>query len=439
MQISRDDLARLYPRAIPAWLDALARLAPQLTEFYDFTRLDWVHFAGQIGAETDGLSLREMRENLRFTTAARILQVYNYRLGVALENDEQLRAKYRTKSALAAALVGQPDYLADVVYGGREGTPWMQGSRYIGRGPTQITHLDNYRAVGAEIQLQPGGQSVDLVYNPDALATEPELGVRAAFADWHLKRLSRWARADNTDAVSALLNTGSPHKTNIVNGLDRRRRWVARARGVWPATVERGATHEVAHGADSGDGTLAVLTEGSTGPAVREAQELLRARGYAVGAVDGVYGPLLARAVVALQHEHGLPVDGNLDAADWDVLRQTAPVDLGARATAQTLPGSRQIGAGHVAQRAAETVGAAGIVETAGQVVTGSSPTAAVVDALGQAGQIVGKFSVLGVRIEPHVGLLVLAGVAAVPLWLWGRRLVSARLAAYRSGLNLSR
>jgi putative chitinase len=231
--ITREELARMYPRAIPEWLDAMAELAPVLCKFYGFNRLDWVHLAGQVSAETSGLSLARMQENMTFTTTRRILEVYSYRLGVALQREPALKAKYGTKEKLAQSLVRNPKELADLVYGGREGTPWRAGSRYIGRGPTQITHLNNYHAIDNEIARQPGGENLNLVAHPEKLADDPELGIRSAFADWHIKGLSRWAQKDDCDTLSDALNTGNIRDNVKPHGLPMRRSETAKAKRIW--------------------------------------------------------------------------------------------------------------------------------------------------------------------------------------------------------------
>lgn len=233
MTITREALAAMFPRAIPAWFDALHELAPVLGDHYNFNRLDWCHFCGQISAETNGLSLPSMRENMAFRTPRRIMEVYSYRLGIALKREPDLARRFGTREKLAAHLVNKPKDLADIVYGGREGTPWMQGSKYIGRGPTQVTHLNNYRAVGEEIATQPGGDAFDLVGNPDLLATDPELGIRAAFADWHIKGLSRWARQDRADLVSDKLNTGNVKDNVKPHNLAGRLAATAKAKKIW--------------------------------------------------------------------------------------------------------------------------------------------------------------------------------------------------------------
>ncbi len=242
--ITREDLARMYPRALPEWLDAMAELAPLLANHYGFNRLDWVHFLGQIGAETNGLSLARMQENMNFTTAKRIKEVYSYRLKLAINyvttgrQKEPAWVRGKTVDQVAASLVRKPKELADIVYGGREGTGWLQGSKYVGRGPTQITHLNNYKAIGEEIARQPGGASIDLVATPEKLADDPELGIRSAFADWHIKGLSRWAQNDDCDTLSDALNTGNIRDNVKPHGLPERRRQTAIAKGIWRSEID---------------------------------------------------------------------------------------------------------------------------------------------------------------------------------------------------------
>ena len=332
---TREEIALFCgPSALPDWVDAMARVAPELCEYYGFTRLDWCHFMGQIGAETNGMSLSKMEENMYFTTSRRIVQVYSYRLGVAIARANKggtpSIARGRTRAGLAAKLVGQPKLLADIVYGGREGTPWMQGSRYIGRGPTQITHRDNYRAVGNEIARQPGGGSFDLVGNPELLATDPELGIRSAFADWKLKDLASLARQDSVQKVSDKLNTGNIHDRIYPHNLSGRERWTAKAKGIWPAQRNPvTAEVEVEDGKEYAARVRHVgLRVGDEGEDVRELQELLTKAGYPVGVIDGKFGRLTRRSVVNLQSEHDLVVDGIVGIRTWDVLETTSPEPL---------------------------------------------------------------------------------------------------------------
>lgn len=338
LAILRDDLARMYPRALPHWLDAFERVGPQLIAHYKVNRLSWVHRCGQIAAETDGLRLSPMRESLRYKTKSRLIEVYRKRLGICVKKKQPVFGKvYTSVSALADRLLqiedGDPaenarraKMLADIVYGGREGTPWMCGSLYLGRGPTQCTHLNNYKAAQEEVARQPGGAAFDLVAEPDQLATNAELGWRVAFAEWHLKKLDRWALADDCDTLSDVLNTGNEKDNIKPHGLARRRLETARAKAVWPADLEM-----IADATETWVAGPPTLKLGDSGPEVERLQARLSELSFHVGATEGDFGPLTERAVVAFQHAHSLKVDGIVGPRTWEVLAATAPPDLGPR------------------------------------------------------------------------------------------------------------
>jgi len=342
--ITRNDLARMYPGAPAAWLDAFVKLIPILFPFYKINRLRWVHFVGQIAAETDGLKLNPMRENMNFS-APRMLEVYSYRLNKFIKDNKErnpptlvLGRTFSSAAALANAIQYKPELIADIVYGNREGTPWMQGHLYIGRGPTQCTHLDNYKALQAEIARQPGGGEYDLIANPDLLATDPELGVRAAFANFEKEGLWIWADRDDCDTLSDALNTGNVHDKVKPLGLPRRRSETARAKAIWPADAWN-AIRSNATDAEIVTGSTAVpaaaigpvLSLGANGPDVERLQSRLRELGFQVGDVDGDFGKLTKSALVAFQAEHELVIDGIAGPRTWDVLAQAGKRDLGDR------------------------------------------------------------------------------------------------------------
>lgn len=360
--LTRDALARMYPRAQSKWLDAFVKVTPELFEFYKITRLRWVLPAGQIDAETNGLALSPMREDMNYT-AERMIEVYKKRLQICIDKKQPIEGKlYTNIVSLAKALAHKPELTADVVYGGREGTPWMQGHLYIGRGPTQCTHLNGYKALQAEIARQPGGGVYDLVGNPDQLATDPELGVRATFANFQTENLWHWCDKDDCDTLSDALNTGDVNDSVKPHGLPRRRQATARAKAIWPADEWNASAIYVSSDVKSTKVAKkpAVATEtgvagpnglrlGDRGQEVERLQARLSELGFQVGSQDGKFGTLTKRALVAFQAEHELQPDGIAGPRTLEVLEQTAASDLGERSklTAADLAdsGSRIVGA----------------------------------------------------------------------------------------------
>jgi predicted chitinase len=444
---TKDQLRRFAPSAPEAWLDTFARLGPDLCSFYNFDVRRWRHFAAQWHAETNGLNLAHMRENMTFTTAARVREIYDYRLKLCIskvnsgEVSEPALAKGSTVAKLADACVRQPKLLADIVYGGREGTPWMQGSRYIGRGPTQITHADNYKAIYAEILRQPGGRDCpDLIANPEALES-PEWGVRSAFADWAIKGLSRYADQDSVDLVSDALNTGNVNDNVKPNGLTERRRAYARALGVWPdalADISSGATPVVVLPPSN----PLVLKRGDSGERVKILQARLAELGYFPGAQDGTFGQLTEDAVVRFQFRNGLKPDGMVGALTWPVLEKAEKIDLGERT---------QITGDDLVERGSKIVWWARVSKRIGKIVTGvtsfvfgdSLAGTGLVDAmldrlswLQTAGQR--SAGLLDFFVTPKGLLVLLIGGAFMTVWYLGHKIETQRVKDARSGANLS-
>lgn len=66
--------------------------------------------------------------------------------------------------------------------------------------------------------------------------------------------------------------------------------------------------------------TQPMLRTGSRGDAVRKLQELLNAKGYTCGSVDGIFGSKTYAAVLAFQKANGLGADGIVGPLTWGKL-----------------------------------------------------------------------------------------------------------------------
>lgn len=82
------------------------------------------------------------------------------------------------------------------------------GRRYKGRGIFQLTGRANYGQMSKILDI-------DLVNNP-GLAATPEISVQTALEYWKTRKLSKWAKEDNIEMVTKLINGG-------YNGLRERR------------------------------------------------------------------------------------------------------------------------------------------------------------------------------------------------------------------------
>ncbi len=73
---------------------------------------------------------------------------------------------------------------------------------------------------------------------------------------------------------------------------------------------------------------LPTLLPGSQGQAVAQAQQLLKAKGYYQGRIDGDFGSGTRDAIAAFQRANGLTVDGKVGAQTWQKLQAPAIVDV---------------------------------------------------------------------------------------------------------------
>ncbi len=66
-----------------------------------------------------------------------------------------------------------------------------------------------------------------------------------------------------------------------------------------------------------------LIRDGSTGPKVKEVQELLKARGFPPGPIDGIFGPATEAAVIAFQKFKDLTPDGIVGPKTLEALQDT--------------------------------------------------------------------------------------------------------------------
>ena len=94
------------------------------------------------------------------------------------------------------------------------------GFRYRGGGILQTTGRDNYWRLGQKCQ-------VDFEAHPE-LVVSAEHALKPALAEWSEDKLNDYADADDLLAVSRAINLGNPKSRGTPNGLEDRRRWLAK-------------------------------------------------------------------------------------------------------------------------------------------------------------------------------------------------------------------
>jgi|SRR5579885_2756547 len=163
-----------------------------------------VPFMATISAETGGGNPAELEENLNYSSAARLRAVWP--------------SRFRDKSdAELAALVHNPENLANAVYMGRMGNDQPgDGYRYRGRGLLQTTGKGLYRELSQYV-------GIDLVANPEALLA-PDTALLCAAADFVcVCKCLPYCDEGNFLAVSGCVNVGRPDVTpaQVVGWADR--------------------------------------------------------------------------------------------------------------------------------------------------------------------------------------------------------------------------
>ena len=183
---------------IERYLNALNNVLPQQNIN---TPMRVAQFLAQIGHESGSLNFDI--ENLNYSQAA--LQA--------------VFGKYFPTAQLAADYARQPEKIANRVYANRMGNgdeASGDGWKYRGRGLIQLTGKDNYSAFSS-------ATGIDVVSNPNPLANDPELAVKAATWFWTMRGLNTYADQDDIRTITKRINGG-------YNGLEDREAYLARAK-----------------------------------------------------------------------------------------------------------------------------------------------------------------------------------------------------------------
>lgn len=432
--ISRDMLRLLAPRARPDSVQALAGdVGAQVLAGAGITVTDArlaMALATMLHEAGEDLGIR--RESGTYTSAERIRDVWPSRFAVG----------WHPKKADARQFVGKPVELFCKVYNGRMGNrPGTDdGWRYRGGGLIQLTGRDAYRRCGQAI-------GVDLEGNPD-LIEDPVASLKAFCWEWTEKRCNALADAGNFRGVSNAINRGNAKSSLDPIGWKDRQRCFGLVRAAMAAErVGRpvrqpkpvpAAPGEAVSPVEAVPGALGI---GDHGEAVAAAQRRLRDKGYAMaGAADGVFGPAMRRAVLALQSDRGLPTTGEIDDATAAALADDQRIDLGLRATATAddlaAAGSTQITVARATQQVMKGLAGAGAVAVVAEESGVLDQVIAVTGKLGELraplGALLETLGALGAN-PLALGIVGLAALAWAGAAWWEQK----RVAGHRAGENM--
>lgn len=223
-------------------------------------------------------NLRVIEENLRYTTAERLMAVWP--------------SRFKTKQQ-AAPYVNNPQKLANNVYANRMGNGNQasgDGWRYRGRSYPQLTGKDAYAGVGKIIGL-------DLVKNPDLLL-DRKYGVLCAAGFWKWKGI-KVGTATTVRDVCLKWNGGT-------NGL-----------------AERQKIYNSAMKFLSDVDLDVAIRRGDRNDLVKAAQAKLNELGYGLDA-DGQFGIMTRDAIMAFQADNNIPTTVDyMDREAYDFLMTT--------------------------------------------------------------------------------------------------------------------
>lgn len=397
-------LRKAFPNAKKDYLEAIAGAEAMLHQ-YGITKspLRLRHFLAQAAAETGGFTIYEESGNY---SAQGLLDTF---------------PKYFKSLAEARAYARKPQAIFNRTYGGRAdlgNTKPGDGYKFRGRGVFQMTGRGSYADFGRRLGL-------DLINHPE-LAAIPEHSIKAAVLYWDDKGLNAWADRDDLLAVSRGINGGNAKRNIQPNGMEHRRAWYTALHKFnlgWAAAEDDDARLPLAL-----DGTL---SEGDTGPEVKRLQTLLRAKGYAAGAIDGIYGANTRRAVQAFELDVIKPdhaPKGDWEAHYWAELEKAENIHSErAQTTASDLKSDPAVKSLTFAQRLITFLGL-------GSLLTGSaSDGAANFPALVTLYQpVIEMFRPL-FQLASNNGWIIVC-VACVALWLLARWGLKHIVKAYRHG-----
>jgi putative chitinase len=181
------------------WLDAIVATCQ---EFEINTPQRIAAFLAQTSHESGGYTM--LSENLNYR-AATLAACWPNRFAVLGADKKPIKDKQGklTPTAVANAIAGKPELIANLVYSSRMGNGPAEsgeGWKYRGRGLKQLTGKDNYARCGAAL-------GVNFVDNPDLLV-EPIFAARSAGWFWRSNNLSAFADVGDIKGMTKKINGG---------------------------------------------------------------------------------------------------------------------------------------------------------------------------------------------------------------------------------------
>jgi putative chitinase len=264
MNITADQLSSILP--VNKQTAALAEVLNELFPKYSITTLNRASgFIAQCGHESNGFTV--LKENLNYSA----------------QGLRGIFGKYFKDDATAAAYARQPEKIANKVYASRMGNgdeSSGDGYRFRGRGAIQLTGTTNYTSFAKSINKS----IVETIAYLDTL----EGAVESACWFWKENNINSFCDENDIVGMTKRINGGT-------NGIDDRTSHYIHAKEVL-ASVFGSSVYESINYV-----TVKLDSNNDTVKAVQKAIGLT---------IDGQFGPVTERAVIAWQIKNGLVADG---------------------------------------------------------------------------------------------------------------------------------
>jgi putative chitinase len=187
--------ANLSPALAERWISPITAAAD---EFDINTPARLAAWLAQMGHESGGFRL--LSESFNYAPDA--LKIFSH-------IPAGMRSQLGRQPGEKTVPIARQQQIANLAYGGRFGNGDAasgDGWRYRGRGLKQVTFKDNYRDAGRAL-------GVDLVNDPDQLATDDRLAARSAGWYWKSRGCNESADRRDFDACTRAINPAMDGKS----------------------------------------------------------------------------------------------------------------------------------------------------------------------------------------------------------------------------------
>ena len=215
--ITREQLKRFAPKAKPQYVDALFANISYLEEAGILeSEYRVCHFFGQVGAETDYLTI--FRESMYYKTPKALRNAWPSRFGP--KTDADLKHLLKNEVGLAEVVYGlqsgrKPEDLGNTMPG--------DGFAFRGGGWFQTTGRGNVARYASACGVECTQDLLD----------DPALTLRFACLEWKESGCNKWADENDLTKVSKAVNTGSATSKVKPVGMEKRQKAFAKAWETW--------------------------------------------------------------------------------------------------------------------------------------------------------------------------------------------------------------